>query len=144
MSFDELKPVSVNPKDVIVNLAKSAEWQVEDRGDAVQLTLSTGTLRRQKVLVRFNESDADGNQIVSFTSTCGPLSPENATTLLKYNLQMVHGAFAIESTDSGEMIVMRANQLASTLDAMEATRVITAVAWQADRVEEKLMGTDDH
>jgi hypothetical protein len=65
-------------------------------------------------------------------------------TLLRYNTQMVHGAFAVSSSDSGEMIVVQANQLADTADPLEVTRVITAIAWQADRVEEKIGGGDQH
>jgi hypothetical protein len=54
----------------------------------------------------------------------------------------VHGAFAVQTTDSGEMVVIQANQLADTADVLEVTRVMTAVAWQADKVEQKLMGGD--
>jgi hypothetical protein len=57
---------------------------------------------------------------------------------------MVHGAFAIQSTTAGEMIVVQANQLADTADALEVTRLISAVAWQADKVEEQLGGGDQH
>jgi hypothetical protein len=40
------------------------------------------------------------------------------------------------------MVVVQANQLAQAADALELTRVITAIAWQADKVEEKLLGGD--
>jgi hypothetical protein len=42
------------------------------------------------------------------------------------------------------MIVVQANQLADTADALEVTRTVSAVAWQADKAEEKLTGTDTH
>ena len=65
--------------------------------------------------------------------------------LLKYNMKMVHGAFAVHNTGAGEMVVLQANQLADTADALEITRVLTAVAWQADKVEEQLTrGQDNH
>jgi hypothetical protein len=64
--------------------------------------------------------------------------------LLRYNAKMVHGAFAVQSTGAGEMIVVQANQLADTADPLEITRVITAVAWQADKVEQKLGGGDQY
>jgi hypothetical protein len=63
-------------------------------------------------------------------------------TLLRYNAQMLHGAFAVQKSDAGELIVVQANQLADTADPLEVTRVITAIAWQADKVEEKLGGSD--
>ena len=31
-----------------------------------------------------------------------------------------------------------------TMDLMEVTRIMTAVAWQADKVEEKLTGGDEY
>jgi hypothetical protein len=64
--------------------------------------------------------------------------------LLRYNMKMVHGAFAIHGTPAGEMIVVQANQLAASADALEVTRLITAVAWQADKAEETLGGGDQH
>ena len=64
--------------------------------------------------------------------------------LLKHNAKMVHGAFAIQSSPTGDQVVIQANQLAETVDALEATKIISAVAWQADRVEEKLLGQDRH
>ena len=42
------------------------------------------------------------------------------------------------------MIVVEANQLADTADPLEITRTIAAIAWQADRVEEKLLLTDEN
>jgi hypothetical protein len=39
--------------------------------------------------------------------------------------------------------VIRANQLAVTADALEITRVITAIAWQGDKVEGQLLGGED-
>jgi hypothetical protein len=57
---------------------------------------------------------------------------------------MIHGAFAVEKLDSGEVITVRANQLADAVDQLEITKTITAIAWQADKVEEKLLGTDNY
>jgi len=42
------------------------------------------------------------------------------------------------------MVIVQANQLSDTADALEITRTITALAWQADKVEEKLTGKDLH
>jgi hypothetical protein len=55
---------------------------------------------------------------------------------------MVHGAFAVHNTPHGDMVVVQANQLADTASALDVTRLITAVAWQADKAEEKLTGGD--
>jgi hypothetical protein len=58
---------------------------------------------------------------------------------------MVHGAFAIHDSPSGDLVVVQANQLADIADSLSVTRLITAVAWQADKAEEKLTaGGDTH
>jgi hypothetical protein len=96
------------------------------------------------VNVGFGGKDRENHPIIAYSSTCGPADAKNAMTLLRYNTKMVHGAFAVEKTAAGEMIVVQANQLADTADPLEVTRVITALAWQADKVEEKLIGGDEH
>jgi hypothetical protein len=103
-----------------------------------------GALRKQVVTVRFGAKDRENHPIIAYSSTCGPADEKNAMTLLRYNTKMVHGAFAVEKTAAGEMIVVQANQLADTADPLEITRVITALAWQADKVEAKLIGGDEY
>ena len=62
--------------------------------------------------------------------------------LLKFNAQMVMGAFGIQSTESGDVVVVCASQLAATSTALDVSRTITAIAWQADKVEDNLTGGD--
>lgn len=144
LNFDSLKPASVaSPRDLVKKVASSSGWQLEETSDKQwQLTLQVGALRKQKVMVRFDEKDASGKELVKFLSVCGPMVPENMSLLLKFNTQLVHGAFAIDSTPAGEMAVVQSNHLADTLDAMEITKVVSAVAWQADQTEENLTGDD--
>ena len=80
--------------------------------------------------------------MINLSTPCGPATEENAMTFLRYNAEMMHGAFAIESTPTGDAIVIEANQLADTADALELTRTIAAIAWQADQIEAKLSGDD--
>ncbi len=144
LDFGNLSAVATDPKQLVRNVAQSAGWTVQEVGEIWQLSIPTGSMRRQLVKVRFGEKDPDGHNVIRFSSTCGPASPQNAMALLQYNAQMVHGAFAVEKTDSGDMVVVQANQLADTADALEVTRVITAIAWQADKVEAKLVGGDEN
>ena len=83
-------------------------------------------------------------QRIDISSVCGPASERTAMLLLRFNEQMVHGAFAVKGTSSGDMVVVQANQLADTADPLEVTRLLTAVAWQADKAEEKLVGGDQY
>ena len=138
----KVQPMVTDPKQLVRSVAQSSGWQVTESGEEWQIVVPVGPLRKQKVVARFNAKDAEGNPILAFSSVCGPANDQNAMALLKFNTQMVHGAFAVESSPAGDVIVVRANQLTATADPLAVTKVITAVAWQADKVEEKLLGGD--
>jgi membrane protease subunit (stomatin/prohibitin family) len=140
--FGDLAPIARNPKQLVREVVKAGGWQLEETGDVWRITVRIGTLRKQIVTVRFDRKDEERHDIIAIASTCGPISEPNAMLLLRYNTKLVHGAFAVDSTESGEMVVVQANMLAQAADALELTRVITAVAYQADKVEEKLLGGD--
>ncbi len=131
-----------DPKQLVRSVAQSSGWQVTESGEQWQIVVPVGPLRKQRVTVRFDAKDAEGNLMLAFSSVCGPANQQNAMELLKFNTQMVHGAFAVEPSPAGDVIVVRANQLTATADPLAVTKVITAVAWQADKVEEKLSGGD--
>jgi len=142
-SITPMRPAaSSDPKQVIRSVAQSAGWQLNEAADPWTVTVAVGPLRKQSVNIRF-EKDHGGNTVVAYASTCGPCSPENALALLKYNTKMVDGAFAVEESPSGDIVVVRHSQLASTLTPLDVSRVVTSIAWQADRVEEKLISGGD-
>lgn len=143
-SFDELAPVAVDPKAVVRGVAQSAGYSIQESGDQWQITVPIGGLRRQTVFVDFSRKDHDGHPLVTFRSTCGPASEQNAMALLRYNTQLVHGAFAVEKIAGADMIVVQANRLAENTDPVGISRVLTAVAWQADKAEEKLLNKDEY
>ena len=80
--------------------------------------------------------------MVRYWSICGPFDPKNALALLRYNSTLLHGAFAVEQVAGREMVVLQVNHLAETLDPLEISRTLSAIAWQADQVEQKLVGDD--
>jgi len=143
LNFDDLAAQSHDPRQLVRTVATSAGWQITEGETEWQLVIAVGTLRKQTVSVTFDSEDNDGNKVIRFTSVCGPANEKHAMVLLRYNRKMVHGAFAIEPSDAGDMIVVRGNQLAETADALEVTRMVTAIAWQADKVEEKLLQGED-
>ena len=65
-------------------------------------------------------------------------------TLLRYNTKMLHGAFAVREVNGQSVVVLQANQMADTLDPLEVSRALSAIAWQADKVEQKLVGGDEN
>jgi len=144
LDFGDLQAAAPDAKQLVQSVIQSSGWTCQESGDTWQVTVPIGTLRRQTVTITFGGKDSEGQAVIAYRSTCGPANANNAMALLRYNTKMVHGAFAVENTPGGEMVVVQANQLADTADVLEITRVITAVAWQADKVEEKLLGTDEH
>jgi membrane protease subunit (stomatin/prohibitin family) len=145
LDFSDFNPAgaTADPRAVVRTVAQSSGWQLAESGNDWTISIPVGSLRKQTVTVSFGGKDQEGKDVVRYSSTCGPCTPENAMALLKYNNQMVHGAFAVQNTGSGDIVVVQASQLADTVAPLDVTRIVTAIAWQADKVEEKLLGGGD-
>ena len=143
LDFGDLAPHSPDPRSVVRAVAESSGYTIAESGDSWQITVPIGGLRKQIVTVEFDRTDDQGHQIISYSSTCGPANERNAMSLLRHNAKMIHGAFAVVSVGGAESIAVQTNQLAEAVHPLDVTRILTAVAWQADKVEEKLMGEAD-
>jgi membrane protease subunit (stomatin/prohibitin family) len=145
LDFSDFVPTTQDARGIVRGVVQSSGWQLAESGDDWTVTVPISALRKQTVTISFGGKDKEGHDVIRYASTCGPCSPQNAMALLKYNNQMVHGAFAVQSTSFGDVVVVQASQLAGTLNALDVSRVVTAIAWQADKVEEKLLaGNDQH
>ena len=82
--------------------------------------------------------------MVTYWSICGPVNQQNALALLRYNTQIAHGAFAVKTIHGVNMVVLQSNQAASGINPMAVSRVLLAIAWQADKAEQKLTGGDEY
>ncbi|TWT31576.1 SPFH domain-containing protein [Blastopirellula retiformator] len=146
LSFDDLAPAThqTDPKQIVQTVAQTNSWSIAADGEGFIVTVPIGSLRKQNVHISFDRKDDDGQSLITFQSYCGPATERNAVALLRYNTKMIHGSFAFATTPAGEMIAVQANEHADTADVLGLTRIVTAIAWQADKVEEKLLGTDDN
>ncbi len=144
LDFGDLSPVAVDPKAMVRAVIQAAGYSLQESGDTWQVTVPLNGLRKQVVSIQFGETDQDGHSIVTCWSICGPALNKNAMSLLRYNTKMVHGAFCVRQIDASEMVVLQANQMAETMSPLEVSRVLSAVAWQADKVEQKLVGGDEN
>ncbi len=142
--FGDLAPVTTDPKAMVRNVSEAAGYKIAESGSKLQITVPIGSTRKQLVTIDFGQTDESGHAMVNYWSICGPVSEKNAMSLLRYNTKMLHGAFAVQNVGGAEMVVIQANQLAETLDPLEVSRVLSAVAWQADKVEQKLVGGDEY
>ena len=123
-------------------MAGSAGYQVAEQAGALLVTVPVGPLRKQVVHVEFGEKDPSGNAMVNYWSVCGPYDETKAADLLRYNTGTLHGAFAVKKVGQSEMVVLQTNQLAESIAALDVSRVLSALAWQADQVEQKMVGGD--
>lgn len=143
LDFGELTSAEVDPRAVVRASVTSAGYTLNESGDAMQITVPLGQLRKQMVNVDFvTEADNTG-KVVRFWSVCGPATEKNAIPLLRYNARLVYGAFGFRKIQGQDMVVLQATLPAETLVAVDVARVVPAIAWQADRVEEKLTGGDN-
>ncbi len=145
--FGELAPaapVAKDPKALVRSVSEAAGHKIEEAGEVLRITVPVGSLRKQLVSVEFGQTDKSGHSMVNYWSICGPVTEKNAMTLLRYNTKMLHGAFAVRQVDGSEVVCIQANQLAETLDPLAVSRVLSAVAWQADKVEQQLVGGDEY
>ena len=142
--FDSLAAVKSDARAIVRSVAQAAGYAIEENNDTWHVTVPIGSLRKQVVVCQFGSKDSQGHEVFKLRSICGPSTPNNAMKLLKYNNRLVHGAFAVDDIEGQPMVILQANQLAETADPLEVSRLLTAIAWQADKVEEKLLGTDEH
>jgi len=141
--FANLAPVTVDPEGMVRNVAEAAGYPVERQDDVLRVTVTLAELRKQVVYVDFKRNDTKGNSMVHYWSICGPAHSRNATALLRYNTKLLHGAFAFREVAGTEMVVLQANHMSETIDPLEVSRTLSALAWQADRVEQQLTGGDE-
>ncbi len=144
LDFDDLAPTTKDPKAMVRNVAEGGGYQIAESGGTLQITIPIGSLRKQVVHVEFGKSDESGHDVVTFWSICGPAVDKHAMILLRYNMKMLHGAFAVRDVNGQSVVVLQANQMADTLDPLEVSRALSAIAWQADKVEQKLVAGDEN
>jgi len=139
-----LSDLKINPGELVKQVAEKSGYEILDLGDDFLLTVAVGSLRRQQIHVSFSEKDDQGFPITQVWSGCGIVSPSNAMALLRSNKKLMYGAFAIQSKlDGSDLLVIQANMLTETLDAVELSRCIGAIAFQADQIEDQLSGGKD-
>jgi membrane protease subunit (stomatin/prohibitin family) len=147
LNLNALESAAASKNDIraiVRSVATTSKWSLKEQGDQWSMVVPVGSLRKQTVYATFGRKDDDGHELICFWSPCGPANPSNAVTLLRFNHQTLHGAFAFQPSEhGGEELVLRSNLLADTTDALEVVRVVSAIAFQADEVEQQLTGSDE-
>ena len=144
LDFGQLRPAAVDPKAMVRSVIAAGGYTLNEAGDTWQTVVPVGPTRKQVVSIEFGKADAGGHATVMYWSVCGPYLEENAAKLLRFNTSLQLGAFAVKPISGADMVVLQANQPADTMTPLDVNRVLSAIAWQADQVEQNLAGTDEH
>jgi hypothetical protein len=131
---------TTDPAAIVRAVANAAGYTVAESGGALQVTVPLGALKKQVVNVEIGPADAQGHAALNYWTVCGPYQEKNAADLLRFNTGTLQGAFAIRKIGGADMVVLQANQHAETLTPLEVSRVLSALAWQADQVEHNVLG----
>jgi hypothetical protein len=107
-----------------------------------RFTLSMPNDRTQKVAVYFGREDSDGGELVVIYSECGPASPKHYEAVLRKNMSIPAGAFAIRDVDDVATLVIVDTVLAASATARTLAKKIENIAARADLVEKGLTKKD--
>ncbi|MCU0711525.1 MAG: SPFH domain-containing protein [Pirellula sp.] len=137
-------PAKTDLQAALKSLGESLGWGIQQSdSNRLVISVSLSSSRRQRVYVELDRTDDHGNPVVGIWSPCGAINPASALTVLRNNDSVVHGAFAMKRLDSGEVLVLKSNVLASLTNTAELAKLISSIAWQADEVEHQLSGGED-
>lgn len=131
--------------DVVECVERTAELlgtEPTGSGKSYQFRLSLPNDRYQKVALFFERADKDGHKLVVIYSECGPANPKHYEAVLRKNLTIPAGAFAIRDIDGKPNFVMVDTMLADLVTPRALARKIENIAARADIVEESLTKDD--
>ena len=111
-------------------------------GTTYQYKLEVGEGRAQKVAVIFGRTDSQGEETVTVYSECGPANPQHYEVLLRKNLTMPAGAFAIRDIDGQAHIVIVDTLFAAGTTPSGLAKRVERLAARADAVEKQLAAED--
>lgn len=111
-------------------------------GDTFRFKVSLDGGRSQKVAVFFGRHDSSGDDLVIIYSECGPANPKHYETVLRKNLMIPAGAFAIRNIQDTATLVVVDTMYASSATPSLLAKKIENIAALADSVEKSLTQQD--
>lgn len=111
-----------------------------DKTYVFKLSLPEG--RVQKVSVFFGREGAAGEDLVVIYSVCGPADAKHYEAVLRKNMTIPAGAFAIRDIGGQPNLVMVDTMLAETVTPSSLARQIEHIGSRADMVEQSLTKED--
>jgi hypothetical protein len=111
-------------------------------GKSYRFKLSLPKGRMQQVAVFFGRKDAKGDDLVVIYSECGPANPKFYETVLRKNMGIPAGAFAIRDIKGRPNFVMVDTMVAASVTPSALAKNIENIASWADMVEKDLAKED--
>ena len=128
--------------DCIQATARFLGVEATGLGKTPQFKLSLSNGREQRVGVFFGRKDDQGEPIVIVYSECGPANPKYYEAVLRKNLKIPAGAFAIRDIDGQPNFVLVDTMLAAVVTPIHLAQRIENIAARADALEKTLTGED--
>lgn len=132
----------LNVEDCIRRTAAYLGAEPSGSGSSFRFRLSVDGGRSQKVSVYFGQKDTEGDEIVVVYSECGPAKSKYYEAVLRKNLSIPDGAFAIRDVDGEPHFVMVDTMAAATVTPSGLAKKIEGIASRADSVEKVLTKED--
>jgi len=117
--------------------------ELDGRGGRFELQLVVPGLRSQKVRIQSTPGGELDAELVLVYSECGPAIERHYEAVLRKNLTISAGAFAIRDVDGAATLVLVDRLPLATLTPRHLARSIESIAARADTVERSLTKTDE-
>ena len=118
------------------------ESELRGRGNTYEFRLSLDGGRQQKVIIKFGRLDAEGDELAVVYSECGPAKARHYEAVLRKNVKIPAGAFAIRDVKGVATLVLVDTLPLETLTAQQLAKSVANIAARADLVEKGLTGED--
>jgi hypothetical protein len=140
--FDPAAVPELDIEELITRTSSLLGVEPSPSGSSYWFPLSLDEGRAQKVAVYFGREDAEGEELVVIYSECGPADPKYYEVVLRKNLSIPSGAFAVRDLDGSPHFVLVDTMLASSATPSALAKKIEHIADRADAVEQSLTKQD--
>ena len=135
-------PAVVDHQECIRHTGELLGAEPSGSGESYRFRLSLPSGRTQKVAVYFGCEDSDGDKLAMIYSECGPATPKLYEAVLRKNLSIPAGAFAIRDVGGKPNFVIVDTVVAASITPSTLAKKIENIAALAALVEKGLAKED--
>ena len=139
---DTGSPSQLDPAGCVRQAGEYLGVEPSGSGTSYRFKLSLPEGRTQKVAVYFGRKDSEGDELVVIYSECGPANERHYEAVLRKNMSIPAGAFAIRDVKGVPNFVVVDTMVAASVTASVLAKKIEHIASRADTVEKALTKED--